>query len=86
MLPALGFPAAFASAYWIWIAWCYERNGFYPYPLLDAVSERGRALVFAGSAVTMAASTLALKWVYSRFNGHLGQETSVPGDFKAKTM
>jgi hypothetical protein len=44
----------------------------YPYPLFEKLTYEQRAALFAGSAVTMTASTLLLKKLYNIFNGNLG--------------
>lgn len=41
----------------------------YPYPLFEHLSTPYRAMVFAGSALVMTASTATLKWLYGRVNG-----------------
>lgn len=48
---------------------------------MDALDDRSRGLLFAASAATMFASTLALKALHAKFNGQL--PASVPGDVKS---
>lgn len=82
VLPALVAPAAIGTGYWFWLEHCYSHNGHYPYPLLDQLKSEERIVLFVGSAATMAVSTIVLKSIYGRFNGHLGK--SVPGDVKRR--
>jgi hypothetical protein len=57
----------------------------YPYPLLGALDTTGRALVFTGSAIMMAGSTLVLRWLYGRVNGlTTAEKRSVPGNVKGE--
>ena len=69
-LPALGISGALAATYWWWVERCYAHNGWYPYPLFEALSREGRAGLFAGSAVGMVGGMVLLKWIYGRLNGY----------------
>ena len=79
ILPAIALSGVIAFVYWFWIELCYSYNGFYPYPIFEMLDKTQRTLLFAGSAVVMAANTLVLKWVYVRING-VGKER--PGKSK----
>ncbi|EMF09773.1 uncharacterized protein SEPMUDRAFT_70631 [Sphaerulina musiva SO2202] len=68
-LPALGLSGVIAFGYWFWIERCYQFNAFYPYPIFDLLSTSQRIGLFAGSALMMALSTVALTWLYSVVNG-----------------
>ncbi|KAE9381249.1 integral membrane protein-like protein [Stipitochalara longipes BDJ] len=84
-LPAMGLSSALAVAYWAWVEQCYKYNGFYPYPLFEAVDTSGRALVFTGAALLMTGSTIMLRWLYGRVNGLTATEKrSVPGNVKGE--
>ncbi|RMD44199.1 hypothetical protein DV735_g790, partial [Chaetothyriales sp. CBS 134920] len=50
---------------------CFAHNGFYPYPLFALLDWPQRTVLFAASAVLMAANTVVLQWVYARVNGGL---------------
>ncbi|RPB11261.1 hypothetical protein P167DRAFT_536992 [Morchella conica CCBAS932] len=82
VVPALLVPGCLATFYWFWLEHCYSYNGWYPYPIMEILKTEHRIILFAGSALTMSASTLALKWAFSRFNGQLGK--AVPGDAKRR--
>jgi hypothetical protein len=71
-LPSFGLSVSIAMGYWWWIERCYERNGFYPYPIFDMVPWAGRVGLFVGSAVVMAMNTAVLGWVYGVVNGRVG--------------
>ena len=82
ILPAIVLSTVIAFVYWFWIELCYAQNGFYPYPLFALMDTTQRTLLFAGSAVVMAAITMALKWVYVRVNGVIGAGKEQPGKLK----
>ncbi|KAG0182073.1 hypothetical protein DFQ28_007996 [Apophysomyces sp. BC1034] len=44
----------FAMLYYVWTAYCFHRNGFWPYPFLGEFSHAGRAVLY------MACGTLAV--------------------------
>jgi len=69
VIPALGLSGAIAFGYWFWIELCYNKNGFYPYPLFAMLDQTQRVGLFVGSAVVMTLSTVTLKWLYGRING-----------------
>ena len=71
-LPSFGLSFAIAIGYWAWIERCYERNGFYPYPIFELVGFEGRVALFVGSAAVMAVNTAVLSWVYAVMNGRVG--------------
>jgi len=81
-VPAVGISGCIAVVYWIWVELCYTHNGWYPYPLFEALSVPSRALLFGSCAVTMTASAMMLKVVYSRIN--LGNTNAKPGTVKKK--
>ncbi|EGX51041.1 hypothetical protein TWF569_000958 [Orbilia oligospora] len=68
-LPAFGLSSSIAIGYWMWVNYCYSFNGFYPYPIFEILDTPKRAMLFGGSAVTMALMTLVLKWAYGILNG-----------------
>ncbi|KAF2963239.1 hypothetical protein GQX73_g10337 [Xylaria multiplex] len=55
--------------YWFWVEYCYEQNGWYPYPIFAMLNTWQRATLFAFSALLMTGSTILLKWLYSKVNG-----------------
>jgi len=69
-LPSIGVSGMLAFAYWFWIEQCYQHNGWYPYPLFEALTTPWRAVLFAFSAIVMTLSTVTLKWLYGRVNGY----------------
>jgi len=73
---AMGLSSAIAFGYWGWVEHCYKHNGWYPYPLFEALSTTQRAFLFAGSAVTMTGSTLMLRWLYGKVNGLEGEKNA----------
>ncbi|KAK6495862.1 hypothetical protein TWF481_002907 [Arthrobotrys musiformis] len=68
-LPAFGLSSSIAVRYWMWVNYYYSYNGFYPYPIFELLDTPKRAMLFGGSAVTMAVMTLVLKWAYGLLNG-----------------
>ncbi|KAL8713599.1 MAG: hypothetical protein Q9220_002461 [cf. Caloplaca sp. 1 TL-2023] len=66
---ALGISVTFAFAYWFWVEQCYRHNGWYPYPIFEALTIPWRAVLFCFSGGLMAGSTQALKWAYEKLNG-----------------
>jgi len=68
-LPACALSTAIAFLYWFWIEACFQRNGFYPYPLFELLDNTQRVALFGGCAAVMALITLALKMVYRLVNG-----------------
>ncbi|KAL4952178.1 FAR-17a/AIG1-like protein [Aspergillus filifer] len=67
--PALALSSGIAVGYWLWVERCVALNGWYPYPIFEALPLEGRIGLFALSAVVMALSTATLKWLYGRVNG-----------------
>ncbi|KAI8961718.1 FAR-17a/AIG1-like protein [Daldinia sp. FL1419] len=67
--PALALSESFALLYWLWVEYCFSRNGWYPYPIFDQLSTWQRVLLFTFSALLMTGSTMALKWTYGKING-----------------
>ncbi|TGZ78369.1 hypothetical protein EX30DRAFT_159772 [Ascodesmis nigricans] len=63
---AFSIPSGIAVAYFFWLEECYKHNKFYPYPLLEQMTYEQRVALFAGSALVMAGSTVALRAVYRR--------------------
>jgi hypothetical protein len=69
VLPACAFSGFIATGYWWWVERCYERNGYYPYPIFDLVGFEGRVALFVGSAVSMVLGTVVLKALQGRVMG-----------------
>lgn len=72
VLPSIGVSLSLALAYWAWVEQCYRQNGWYPYPIFEALKPSYRAGLFATSALLMVACTSTLKWLYGRMNGYGG--------------
>ncbi|CAG8079193.1 unnamed protein product [Penicillium salamii] len=86
VLPALMVSGTIAFGYWFWIEQCFAVNGWYPYPIFEALPTEGRIGLFTLSAIVMALSTITLKWLFGRVNGFglpTGPE-SRPGDIRRK--
>lgn len=66
---ALVLSVGFAFGYWAWVEYCFGHNGWYPYPIFHVLNSWQRAALFGSSALVMAGSTMALKWVYGKING-----------------
>ncbi|KAI0109657.1 FAR-17a/AIG1-like protein-domain-containing protein [Nemania sp. FL0031] len=77
---AVALSQTIAFMYWFWVEYCYQRNGWYPYPLFDVLSTWQRATLFAFSAFLMTGSTIALKWLYGKVNGLEGSQGKAVGD------
>ncbi|KAJ6027678.1 hypothetical protein N7499_001137 [Penicillium canescens] len=86
IFPALGLSGTIAFGYWFWIEQCFFHNGWYPYPIFEALPPSGRVALFTLSAVVMAFSTITLKWLFGRVNGFGSpiKPESRPGDIKRK--
>ncbi|KAJ5838954.1 uncharacterized protein N7525_004142 [Penicillium rubens] len=86
VLPAFGLSGTIAFGYWFWIEQCFSQNGWYPYPIFEALPTSGRVGLFTLSAVVMALSTVTLKWLHGRVNGFGSpmKPESRPGDIKRK--
>ncbi|KAG0157203.1 hypothetical protein PDIDSM_4388 [Penicillium digitatum] len=86
VLPALGLSSTIAFGYWFWIEQCFSQNGWYPYPIFEALPTSGRIGLFTLSAVIMTLSTITLKWLHGRVNGFGNpmKPQSRPGDIKRK--
>ncbi|KAJ5542851.1 FAR-17a/AIG1-like protein [Penicillium sp. DV-2018c] len=86
VLPSLALSSTIAFGYWFWIEQCFSKNGWYPYPIFEALPTEGRIALFSLSAVVMAMSTITLKWLHARLNGSGTPITPVsrPGDIKRK--
>ena len=41
------------TAYYVWVQHCYRQNGYYPYPLFEAVGPLARGGVFLGAGMGM---------------------------------
>ena len=67
--PALALSSGVAVSYWFWVERCFALNGWYPYPIFEALPLEGRIGLFILSAIVMALSTATLKWLYGRVNG-----------------
>lgn len=72
IVPALIASATVTTFYWFWLEHCLSHNGSYPYPLLDQLVTEERVLLYIGCALTMAATTMILKWAFGKFSGRLG--------------
>ncbi|KAL1880518.1 hypothetical protein VTK73DRAFT_5718 [Phialemonium thermophilum] len=66
---ALVLSMTLAVLYWIWIEFCFSKNGWYPYPIFEVLNTWQRVLLFSTSAALMTGSTMALKWLYGKLNG-----------------
>lgn len=66
---ALALSMVFAFGYWFWVERCYRHNGWYPYPIFEALTTPWRVVLFCFSGVLMAGSTEVLKLVYGKLNG-----------------
>ncbi|KAK0729409.1 FAR-17a/AIG1-like protein [Apiosordaria backusii] len=66
---AMALSICLGFLYFGWVEYCFERNGWYPYPILELLKFWQRVILFSVSAVLMTASTLALKWLYGKING-----------------
>ncbi|PSR99420.1 FAR-17a/AIG1-like protein [Coniella lustricola] len=66
---AVMLSTAIAFAYWAWIEYCFSYNQTYPYPIFTVLSTPQRIMLFVGSGVTCALSTMGLKWLYGKVNG-----------------
>ncbi|KAL8932050.1 MAG: hypothetical protein Q9211_006558 [Gyalolechia sp. 1 TL-2023] len=66
---SLTWSTALAFTYWIWVEQCYRNNGWYPYPVFDALTTPWRVVLFAFSGLLMAGSTASLNFVYGALNG-----------------
>ncbi|CAG7930483.1 unnamed protein product [Penicillium olsonii] len=86
IVPALMISVTIAFGYWFWVEQCFAANGWYPYPIFEVLSIKGRIGLFTLSAVIMALSTVTLKWLVGRINGfgHPMKLESRPGDIKRK--
>jgi hypothetical protein len=53
--------------YWLWLATCYQRNGYWPYPILARISPLIKAILIAATTVMMSgARFVALRWSAQR--------------------
>ncbi len=66
---ALALSTALAFAYWFWVETCFRHNGWYPYPIFEALTTPWRIGLFCFSGALMAGSTEVLKLVYRKING-----------------
>ncbi|KAK9853422.1 hypothetical protein MYU51_006513 [Penicillium brevicompactum] len=84
VFPALVVSSTIAFGYWFWIEQCFAVNGWYPYPIFEALPTEGRIGLFTLSAAVMALSTITLKWLHGRVNGFGNQAKpeSRPGDIR----
>ncbi|UPK95524.1 hypothetical protein LCI18_006459 [Fusarium solani-melongenae] len=60
---------ALALVYWCWIELCFQRNGWYPYPLFGQFSAIERSLIFVLAAGLLTASSSTLQWVHGGIQG-----------------
>lgn len=67
--PAMGLSSIIATLYWFWVEACYAHNGWFPYPIFAKLPPPYRAMLFAGSAITMSTATVLLQWLYKEVNG-----------------
>jgi hypothetical protein len=68
-MSSVALSGGIAGAYWVWVERCFERNGFYPYPLFRDAGFEGRVGLFVGAAAVMVANTWGLRWLYWAVNG-----------------
>ncbi|CAP69601.1 uncharacterized protein PODANS_1_12570 [Podospora anserina S mat+] len=66
---AMALSTCLAFLYWGWVEYCFEQNGWYPYPMFELLKTWQRVILFSVSAGLMTTSTLALKWLYGKING-----------------
>ena len=85
-VPSIVLSLGIAFLYWFWVELCYAHNGFYPYPIFEALSTPWRVLLFTFSALLMALSTWSLTFLYEKVNGRgYGRKPSGhPADLKAE--
>lgn len=51
------------SLYWLWLATCYQRNGYWPYPILARIGPLVKAILIAATTVMMSgARFVVLRW------------------------
>ncbi|KIN07161.1 hypothetical protein OIDMADRAFT_108474 [Oidiodendron maius Zn] len=51
------------SLYWLWLATCYQRNGYWPYPILARIGPLVKAILIAATTVMMSGARFAvLRW------------------------
>ncbi|KAK6703673.1 hypothetical protein SNK04_013604 [Fusarium graminearum] len=55
-----------AVVYWCWIEFCFYKNGWYPYPMMDQFSAIQRVVIFVASAGLLTASSSALQYVHGK--------------------
>ncbi|KAL8767765.1 MAG: hypothetical protein Q9209_005851 [Squamulea sp. 1 TL-2023] len=65
----MALSTAFAFGYWFWVEQCYRHNGWYPYPIFEALTTPWRIVLFCFSGALMAGSTEVLKLAYRKING-----------------
>ena len=65
----LGVSMVFAFGYWFWVELCFRHNGWYPYPIFEALTTPWRVVLFCFSALLMTGSAEVLKLLYRRLNG-----------------
>ena len=68
-LTACKTACSIAVLYFFWVEHCYSHNKWYPYPLLEMLDTKQRALLFGSSAVGMTGVTMLLKRGYELVNG-----------------
>jgi len=70
-LAALSVFSVVGSGYWIWVERCYSYNNFYPYPLLDIMTQEHRLLLFCFATLLCWSSFLVVRALYHILNGKL---------------
>lgn len=78
VLPAFALSGAIAVGYWFWVEECKRHNGYYPYPIFDALDYSGRVALFVGTAAVMTVSTVSLKFVHGLLNGRAMDNATKP--------
>ena len=51
-------------AYYFWVEWCYQRNGFYAYPMLHHLSATGKIWLFLGATALALFGSIILSRAY----------------------
>ena len=59
----------YGTGYYAWMTHCAGKNGWYPYPMLDAMTEPQRAAVVYGAVALAFGAFLALKATHAKVHG-----------------
>ena len=60
-------------AYYFWVEWCYQRNGFYAYPMLHHLSPTGKFWLFLGATALALFGSIVLSRAYRAMRPRLVQ-------------